>query len=184
MTQAAAIGALGLGLAAGMAMACEPLPPHMVRDPGIKKSWDCSFTDAQPGYHGPMFGGPAVAIGNSKFAQKLTAVYDSGLCGVEREQLLVIDCQSGEDVLFEGRPVDEDNPDSGTEIRSLQPPKGPLAMKRTATIDGLATAAKRAGIDHRRNAVRQLAASAVRRNRFDPYCGCKLHYPGSAGAKQ
>ncbi len=103
MTQLAAIGAMGLSLAAGMAVACEPLPPQLVRDPGIKKSWDCSFTDAQPGYHGPMFGGPAIDIGKGKFAQKLTAVYDSGLCGIQKEQLLVVDCQSGEDALFDGR---------------------------------------------------------------------------------
>ena len=182
--QATAISALGLGVVAGMAMACEPLPPHLVRDPGIKTSWDCSFTDAQPGYHGPLTGGPALAVGNSHVAQKLTSVYDSGLCGVERERLLFVDCASGEDVLFEGQPRDEGNPDAGTEIRSLQPPDGPLAMTRAATIDGLTAAATRAGIPHSRNSARRLAASAVRRNRFDPFCGCKLHFPGTVGAKQ
>lgn len=185
MTTSAIICALGASVVASVAMACEPLPPHLVKDPKIRKSADCSFSEGQWGYHGPHTGGPAVRIGEGKFAQKLTSFYDGGLCGIELERLLVVDCDKVQDVLFEGRERDpEAHSETGTEIRSIQPPKGPIALKASSSLEQLKTAAKRARIDFAENTVRGLAASTKRRNRFDPYCGCKLHYPQSQGALQ
>jgi hypothetical protein len=178
---AAIICAFGPFLLASAALACEP-PIKPPKDPRIKTQADCSFTEGQGGYFWPMTAGPAVKIGAGKFAQKLTSVYDGGLCGIELERLLVVDCDAVEDVLFDGRHINE-HVESGTEIASIQPPKGPLALTASATLASLKTKATRAGIEFEANSIAARAAETKRRNRFNPYCGCKLHYPDSAGAE-
>ena len=183
MTFARNISALIAIFCAGMAWACEPLPPHLVKDPRIKIASDCSFTDGTKGYIGPLTAGPAIDLGDDKIGQKLTAVYDGGLCGIVLERLLVVDCSTGDDLVFEGREKG-DHAESGTEIRNIQRPAGPLSLSPGFTMADLQETAQRNDISFEVNSIHDLARKLKPRNRFDAACGCKLHYPDSLGARK
>ena len=167
-----------------MAAACEPLPAHLIKDPKIEKQADCSFTEGEYGSIGPLEGGKAINIGNGLVGQRLSNYFDSGLCGIEAQELFLMNCTTGEDLVFEGAPLNGDPYNQGREIASIQHPKGPLRLGPDATLEQLASVARRSGIEYKTNSIRARAKAIKRKNRFDPSCGCKLFYPGSVGATQ
>ena len=184
VTRADVIGACALALQAQLAAACAPLPPHLVKDPRIEVGPDCSFAEGQYGVGGPFEGGPAVDIGNGKVGQRLSVVYDSGLCGIENQQLFLMDCTTGQDIVFEGRARQGDGANYGTEELAIQKPQGPLAIGPDVSFEQLASVARAAGIAYQTDTIRARAKAIKRKNRFDPLCGCKLHYPGARGARE
>ncbi|MFK7751997.1 MAG: hypothetical protein AB8B51_05565 [Sedimentitalea sp.] len=184
MKSAAIIGALAMGCGAERAVACEPLPPALVKDPAIKVAADCSFRQGQYGFVGPFEGGKVVDIGNGKIGQRLSNFHDSGLCGIENQQLFLMDCMTGADIVFEGAPRNGDAANFGTDVAAIQHPKGPLTISPNMTFEKLAGTARRANIAFETGSIRARAKAIKRINQFDPACGCKLFYPDSVGAKQ
>jgi hypothetical protein len=87
--------------------------------------------------------------------------------------------------LIEGGLPPPDYPEIGglfqTSIRYIQPPFGPINVGPESTVESLAATAKKHGIETNRD-VSGFLGAAKKRDRYDYACGCKLFYPGSAGA--
>lgn len=95
------------------------------------------------------------------------------------QDLLVVDCTTGSAILVGGLLNGPDD-DVLFSARALQPPYGPLALTPATTIPDVAALAAREGW----SVVTDVPAFAIRRgpqNAFDPFMGCRIFYPGSAG---
>lgn len=179
----------GVVLAAGGAQpvtACTPGPLDLF---GLRLNgsvWyhaDGAFGDA--GSEDQLSGKPVMDLGQGRVLQvvKLGAVCSS------LEEVLLADCLASDVVVLQpkivtgaegGQPVAL----SGSyDAASLVPPSGLLAQVQDKTIREMAAFAVRKGayVDE------DLLASNMtekRRDRFDPFKGCKIFYPGSPGAEQ
>ena len=159
-----------------MTFGCEP-PDDMLTapDPRIEIRSDCSFVDNGPG--GNIEGFPVRDRGNMRIGQRIATAY---FCG-RYEELLFVDCSAKELVVLQGKP----NPtDLGAYniVDQIQKPKGPIEITGSSTVSGLINTAEGSGIGYYTDLVARLNRDK-RKNRFDPYCGCKLFYPGSAGTQ-
>jgi len=65
---------------------------------------------------------------------------------------------------------------------NLRPPEGPIVVSAASTIAELENAAATAGFRATTDVVAQIALMEPR-NRFDPFVGCRIHYPDSHGAE-
>ena len=168
-----------------MATACADTYP--VRDQRAKTLPDCSFKGA--GENDYYFGFAARDIGNSKIAFRMVSK-DS--CPYQ-EELVFVDCGSAEILTIDGVMdpvyVAELKAENATalggdyEIKYIQKPYGPISVTSKSTANGLERTAQKAGLASARDLLDRIA-EFKHRDRFDPYCGCKLFYPGSAGAKK
>jgi hypothetical protein len=149
--------------------ACEPLPPDRIPDDRpITVYSDGSFIDASDDDGWYSFGGgPARDIGGGRVGQVLA--FEE--CDTVSEHLLVVDCTTGSAILVAGN----------YSTRALQPPHGPLALTPATTVAEVAALAAREGWRVETD-VMGWAGERERRNRFDPFMGCEIFYPGSVGA--
>lgn len=157
-----------LALGPATAWACEPPDPNRVpADRPITLYSDGSFIDAsQDDDWYALTGRPARDIGGGRVGQIIRSGYCQPL-----EILLFVDCTTGSALMVDG------NPSS----RALQPPDGPLALTPATTAAGVAAIAAREGWNVRTD-VLGFAAEHGLRNRFNPFFGCQIFYPGSVGA--
>ncbi|MEX0284805.1 MAG: hypothetical protein AB3N23_09355 [Paracoccaceae bacterium] len=168
----------------GAALACEPLPPQPLwADKRIKVEGNCAFTQAEGHYDTSIWGNKAIDIGGGKVGQK---VNEAAVCRVY-ERLVVVDCNAGQGIFVEGVVDPQDNVDLGggpsTSIAVIQHPKGPIRLTSTTTISDIAAVAQRAGLTYTTDLTQDLSRMK-KRNRYNPYCGCAVFYPGSTGANK
>jgi hypothetical protein len=158
-------------------LACEPADPIETLDDPVVMGADCSFSNG--GTYDQEGATEAVNVGGSVIGQKY---YSGGACS-NFEQLLVVDCGRGEAILIEGLEVDA-MVGGGYDraIAPLQRPQGPIGLTSKTTISGLAQLSDANGFTYTLN-VLGLSQRESRRNQYDPFCGCKLFYPDSAGAQ-
>jgi hypothetical protein len=157
-------------------------------DTRISVKPDCSFQDTFVERYGASAdftvnsrsGGPARDIGNGRIGQKIVP---SEMCGPS-EALLFLDCTTGETIAIRGvpSPLYEDSSLAGSFIEFIQAPYGPIRLNAQSTVAELKETAKANDLDVIEDAP-DLLAGTRKRDRYDAYCGCKLYYPDSAGAK-
>ncbi len=160
---------------------CEPIANiDTLPDPRIEIRPDCSFINKGPG--GNVEGFPVRDRGNMRIGQRIAS---AGFCGPS-EELLFVDCSANDLVVLEGKPRTDiyENIGGGqfTYVEEIQKPKGPIEITGSSTVSGLIKTAESSGIGYYTDLVTRLGMDK-RKNRFDPYCGCKLFYPDSAGAQ-
>ena len=175
---------LGLAVCPLAAEACSfSLVPALPVDREIKVAADGSFVDASwSDNRRALEGSPIVNIGGGRTGQVIT---QWGGCS-RSEQLLFVDCTTAEGVLLEGErhlEVPEIAGGSFASVAAIQPPLGPIGLRATSTVSQVVEQARTSEIGFETNVSRHAAARG-NRNAYDPYFGCKLYYPDSAGALQ
>ena len=176
---------VGLALAwAHVAAACVlPAPPLVWTDKPISIASDGSFKDAGDDVYVSLTGNAVLDIGGGKIGQRLLAA--SGCSHAER--LLVVDCDTAEMIVISGRadpglPVDLGAQPSTT-VSMLYPPHGNVRLTRRTTIDGLVTLSKAQGYAFETD-LGSAFGGGKKKNLYNPFHGCGLFYPDSAGAKK
>ena len=178
-----------LGLVPAAGWACTPLDPERRQeDRLISVAPDGSFVDAaEDDIRIGVTGRPVRDIGGGRVGQIIEA---SENCAVY-QILLFADCTTGEAIFVRG--LESEGNARWAEraglfdwpimesTRALQAPEGPLALTQGTTVaDILALAAQREieAFDD----VASFMATIEAHNRFDPFLGCEIFYPGSVGA--
>ncbi|WP_420584434.1 hypothetical protein [Ruegeria sp.] len=161
---------------------CEPTQPIIHFDKPAKVKKDCSFTDAGDGWSSDFYGGSAANIGGGRVGQRL--VLDAAC--VRSESVMVVDCNTKEFIQIRGVCTPPDPETAGFlglySADLLYPPRGQLKLNSNTRVEDLANLSKRAGYDHW-DSSEDFMSRAKRKNRINPFCGCKLYYPDSPGAK-
>ncbi|MCX7299744.1 MAG: hypothetical protein NTX73_05075 [Rhodobacterales bacterium] len=174
---------VGLVMAwAGMAHACEgPKPPLFWYDEPITIAADGSFTNGGEIFGFDLVGRPVVDIGDGKIGQRLRR---EGLCRIQ-EQLLVVDCNTTEIIVVDGRVDPDHSLDLGmgrsTTIDMLYPPYGKIRLTRAITVSDLVQIARSEGYEFETDLLVAFGGGK-KKNRYDPFYGCEIFYPDSAGA--
>lgn len=154
--------------------ACEPVLKTWWQNKAVKHGNDCSFTGG--GRHDFHHGEAAVDLGNGRIAQVMYDFTD--------ETALVTDCKSAEQISVYGTSNEfVTSCDSGIQYQMFTPPKGKLDVRAGKTLAELASLTKAAGYTVRTSRFFD-SNKAQRKDYPDYFCGCKRHYPDSAGAKQ
>jgi hypothetical protein len=174
---------VGLVMAwAGMADACEgPMRPAFWFDEPITIAADGSFTKGGDSYGFDLVGRPIVDMGDGRIGQRLRR---ESACRYD-EKLLVVDCNTTEIIVIDGR-VDPDNQDSfgmgpSTTIDMLYPPYGKIRLTRSITVSDLVQIARSEGYEFETDLLVAFGGGK-KKNRYDPFNGCEIFYPDSAGA--
>jgi len=166
-------------------LACSPgsLPPWVEAVAGnqrIKTYPDCSFDGAGRSISAVGHGEPSLDIGSGMISQVVS--FGEHFCSVD-EYVLVADCSTGKALLILGLP-DPMEEEYGA-IHSaglLLKAAGPFPDKKGGSLGAVAAKARRLGTPVTEDA-KGFVASLRRKDRFDPFCGCKLSYPDSAGSQ-
>ena len=104
-------------------------------------------------------------------------------CGIY-QSLLVTDCGSGEAILIdapEGNPPHSLGGAPDREIKDLYAPRGKLRLTAGSDIAQLAGQARTYGYRHTTDVASRIN-QMKNKNRYNPFCGCAVLYPDSAGA--
>jgi hypothetical protein len=180
MTRAANLAAMTLASLPSLALACViDEAPDGWRDPPIAVLPDCAFSEAGQGYYDVFDGTAARDLGNGLVHQTYS---QTGQCPGTSETLVVVDCNTREMVQILGKEYPAAD-GFGHSVKGILAPKGAIRLNARTTIAKLAATAERRSYDHWRDVVGRLAYLKVR-NRPDPYCGCRLFYPDSAGGSE
>jgi hypothetical protein len=175
----AIILALTLGLAPSLAAACViDETPSDWRDPPISVLPDCAFSEGGQAYMAFFDGSAAKDMGNGLIYQTYS---QASQCPGTSETLVVVDCNTREmvEILGEEYPAADG---FGHSVKGILAPNGAIRLNRRTTIAKLMATAERKGYEHWQDVLGRRDWLKAR-NRPDPYCGCRLFYPDSAGAK-
>ena len=176
-----AFPAYALALAAAPAMACEPpLYDPLFRDKPISVAPDCSFTEAGE-YPGQFIGASqAQDIGNGLVGQVVTTSQECA----SMQALLVASCTDGTSMIIDAPvgnpPVSRGGP-FDRDIKDLYAPRGKLRLYKDGSLAQLQAQARKYGYEHTTD-VNGRMKDWKKKNRYNPFCGCALFYPESAGA--
>ncbi|MEP3948518.1 hypothetical protein [Ascidiaceihabitans sp.] len=169
---------ISFGLAASLwavpAVACSVAQPDWNKR--VKHSDTCSFYYA--GANDMGAGKDAVDQGNGLVSQELSFFFASGMA--------VVDCTSATSAIVWAKNPPQDEQTSCGEtlpISAHLPPTGALDVSGIGSVAGLVQFAATNGFRTTADA-NDLNKNQRRKDRFDAFCGCKLHYPESAGAKK
>lgn len=170
-----------LGLCvADPSLACEPpLNKADAIDNRIRVGPQCEYDNAAPDDNYLQVNGkPVVDIGGGKIGQRQSS---SDSCFFA-QQMMFVDCSTAELIVIDG--INEDSGIAGMGAQSVTKLQraggGPIALGPKTTVAELARISDRHSFDYKLGA--DIYRRVEARNRVDPYCGCKLYYPGSAGA--
>lgn len=163
--------------------ACSMDKPEFWRDKPIKINSDGSFEEAGDDFYASLSGKAPVDIGGGKIGQRIVV---GGFCSYG-ERLLVVDCISLEAIVIYGRD-DPDDPGIGggmppDKLAMVYPPHGKIRLTKSVTIAELAAISKAEGYHYDADP-RKTFASVKKKNRYNPFTGCKVLYPDSPGATQ
>jgi hypothetical protein len=163
-----------------------PDPSRMPEDRPLVVHPDGSFQNASRDDGATLLEGrPVRDIGGGRVGQ---VIESEGLCTRDQD-LLFVDCTAGSAIIIHGLLEDYREPDEewlhppSRSTRALQPPHGPLALTASTTVEEVAGIAASQGWSVEAD-VASLAAERGPQNRFDPFLGCQIFYPGSTGARQ
>lgn len=151
---------------------------------------NCAFVNA--GLQDRTSGGPPVPVGNARFYQ----VIEQGVTLSNFPSAIVVDCEEKAMTLVIAEPTGTDHLLSSCgsfakEFHEFLPPNGPLDFTEghdLTAFEQIAIAAAEMTIDPN---VRTLVGPDLwlggitfpLKDRVDFLCGCKIHYPDSAGAQ-
>lgn len=170
---------LALMLSAQGAMACSLAEVPNWRDRPVEVASDGSFDHADADPYIQLFGGKIVDLGEQKVAQRIS---QSGSCDSLYERLLFADCRTSEVVFVDGL---EEPPGASFGpyflIESVQVPIGAIDVRKVSSVAELVSIAHENNYTVSLNVERSVA-QMKRRNRYDPFNGCKIYYPESHGA--
>lgn len=176
------VSALLFLTASAPAFACEPAVgegPDIDRK--VRVGAQCEYSMATQ-YDRDMYatGRPVVDIGGGKIGQR----HEEGHACSAGEALMFVDCTSAEVITIRGRYlVNNGAAPTVQSVTALQKAGGgPIALGPQTTVAELARISDKHQFEYTLGA--DTYASVEIRNRIDPYCGCKLYYPGSAGAQK
>jgi hypothetical protein len=158
-------------------LACDPIIDPNAPDLAVTTGPDCRFSNG--GIDDTVSGAAVVDIGGGKIGQKLEI---NLYCGTA-EELMFVDCTRGEVVTLAGGYSGSEGGVSNSSIALIQAPQGPISLRPSTTVAGLAALAESNGIAYSLSTLANLAAQK-QTNQFDPFCGCKIFYPDSAGANK
>jgi hypothetical protein len=178
---AVALSSLFIALLHGTAShACTMSMPPIWLDMPILIMQDGSFKWAGEELWDSKEGSAPFDVGNGKVGQKLYR--GDGNCN-QMEFLLVVDCISVEHIVIEG--LDDQkgliSPYS-TSVDLLYPPKGKIRLTESVTISDLAEVSGDEGYTFTTD-LQSALETKKKRNRYNPFNGCKIFYPDSPGAK-
>lgn len=174
------VAACAIVAAPQTASACSVTKEVFHLDKRIISGPDCSFENG--GAYDNVTAKAAMDIGGGKVAQTLVS---HEFCGAY-EDLLVVDCQTRNVVWIEGQSFPDSVSYGGpaeTKVAALLRPHGPIRLNEKTTVEGLIEVSSAnklnyvAGLD-------ALFHKVKRKNRYDPFCGCKLFYPDLAEVTQ
>lgn len=156
--------------------------PEFWRDKPIKIFSDGSFDEAGDDFYGTLSGKAPVDIGEGKIGQRIIV---GDFCSYG-ERLLVVDCISLQAIVIYGR-EDPDDPgfDGGMppdKLAMLYSPHGKIRLTKSVTIEELAAISNAEGYKYDADPPKTFA-SVKKKNRYNPFNGCKIFYPDSPGAK-
>lgn len=174
--------ALILSFVAAPAFACDPAVGEGPQvDHPIRVGAQCDYSMAVQ-HDRDMYGTgkPVVNIGGGRIGQR----HEEGHGCFAGEKLMVVDCNSAELITIEGiYLVNNGAMPTVQSVTALQKGGGgPIGLGPATTIAELARISDRHGFGYTLGP--DSYARIEPRNRVDPYCGCKLYYPGSLGARQ
>lgn len=185
ITMGVMLAVFGLSMTATLARACTPASHVFAVNKATQYQADGSFKFAgvliyEENVYGQEIEGSAIVdIGNGRVGQK---VVSSGLSCGSSQSLMFTNCLVPDAVAFSkamgeiGGGFAYDSP-----VVQLQPPHGPVALTPDATVKSLIKlAARDAAIKHFDPVA--LQDDYKPRDRFDPFRGCQIYYPESAGA--
>lgn len=165
------------------AQACDaPLYDPKWRDGPGRGAADCSFTDADEFPGQTISASRAQTIGNGLLGQVVT-VYQA--CGIY-QTLMVVDCNTTETLMIEapeGNPPVSFGGSNNREIKDLYAPRGKLQLRKTDTVSRLQARAASHGYKTTTDVAGRIA-QMKKHNRYNPFCGCGLFHPDSAGAER
>ena len=133
-------------------------------------------------YHVSQVNGGAIQdLGEGRVGQKLTTSHYA--CS-RFEELLFVDCNAQEGLMLAGEGVDTNIGGADlASIAAIQYPKGPIRFGKGYTVERVAAIAKKHKIGFTRNLYDHYETMA-KKMRYNPYQGCRIFYPDSAGAQR
>jgi hypothetical protein len=166
-----------------IAHAClPPDKPAFWRDRPIRVHPDGSFDRAEDQFYFTESGLPVVDVGSGKVGQRIRT---ESFCG-SGEKLLLVDCIAAKLIVIDGQ-VNPAKPDDfgggpSNSVDMLYPPHGRIRLTKSTSIAGLVQVATKAGYEFETDPAVAFEMKN-KKNRYDPFTGCRLFYPESAGAK-
>ena len=98
----------------------------------------------------------------------------------------MVDCLSLEGILIDGLEVRNGGYIGGAGpdviVDLLYSPKGKIRLTKSVTIEKLAAVSRAEGYDFTTN-LQAAFATEKKKNRYNPFNGCKIFYPDSPGAR-
>lgn len=195
---------LAFGLMSGAAQACTD--PAGFAFASQAEIWPHALHAAPPSGVFPMvqgaacafaFAGPRDAVqGSAATALRgmwtVQFIHHQDACRTETHAL-VTDCSRADFRVLHGAPTGGAVVADGgsftiteptaTRIEPFIAPLGPIELMSISTMDRLERIAARAGVDTTApEAFSRFLAADLQDDRIDPFCGCKTHFPDSAGA--
>ncbi len=181
------------------ALACTFIAPtgaekwtHIRASEPLKMDASCAFVNG--GISDEISGGPAVPLGDGRFYQ----LVENGLFNRTIPTAIIVDCNFRQMTMIGAKYINLDDeephdpcfgPVSG-ELSHFLPPDGPLELTEGRDLlEFEEIAFKTEDIQVVANGGRVMGPDIYgipypRKDRVDFLCGCKIHYPESAGAKK
>jgi hypothetical protein len=147
-------------------------------DKPVRQAADCSYVNG--GNYDGDAGGPTLDLGNGRVAQEQFWVNESqsGLASV-----FLVDCATAETAEVHGRLEGETSCGPSYSMKDVVAPDGPIDLRSGASLQQLVRAAEQLGIEANTDAI-GVSQRLRPRNNVDWFCGCKIFYPDSPGARQ
>lgn len=174
--------ALMVGLAVPtIGSACSVLSPPLFKiDKAISVAADGSFENAgEVDNYGAYYGKPIVDVGNGRVGQRIIQAWGCS----SGQTLLFVDCTTKEMIQVSGTHTDDMVPAGhiASSITEIQYPKGPIRLTKMS-VSEVAAVAKKHDYTFSVDVMGELGKMR-KKNRYDPFMGCKIFYPESIGAK-
>lgn len=168
-----------------IASACEaPLYDPEWGGKPVRVGENCAFDRGGPYDGGDITGNAIQAFGAQLTVQVITNHY---ACN-PGDALLVVDCADARLILISSVPHPRDAEyvvtAPPTPLKNIMRPRGEIRLTRKTSLDRLERTARRMKYPYTKDPSGTYFAGIETSKGFDPFCGCKLYYPGSAGASQ
>ncbi len=185
----------GVGLAViavafshGPAWSCSIIMPTLaerigeaLRDRRAVQARDCSFEYG--GNRDEVAGGPAVDLGDGRIVQNQYWISRSSTGRRDLGSTFLVDCGTGETAEVLGWLASETSCGPDYSMEGVVAPDGPLDLHHGANLSEFVEQAERLDIRAWLDAI-TISDDLRPRNNVDFFCGCRLFYPDSPGARQ
>ena len=184
------LAAIAVAFSHGPAWSCSIHMPTLaerigeaLRDRRAIQARDCSFEYG--GNRDEVAGGPTVDLGDGRIAQNQYWNWIGRSTTVQRGlgSVFLVDCGTGETAEVFGWLVSETSCGPDYSMEGVVAPDGPLDLHHGANLSEFVEQAEKLDIAVRLDAI-TISDDLRPRNNVDFFCGCRLFYPDSPGARQ